>query len=181
MRISRSALLTLAVGIVATACSPLAATRPDDQRFEAVGILSDLREGATRITYTLADGRVWDRPKDQFHIVYDLPSRETLFVAGQDKDGTYVLLIGGQQGLPADCPYSLRYGGREWGDAIESQGYLWHKADMFAVVTPSPGVGADYPSNALLCLSADAEVTAVLRATPPDGTEPVPAGSAKAP
>lgn len=181
MRIGRSALLALLVGLVAAGCSPFAATRPGAQTFEAVGILTGLSEGDTRITYTLADGRVWDRPKDQFRIVYDMPAGETLFVAGQGQGGTYVLLIGGQQGLPADCPYSLRYGGREWGDAIESQGYLWRKADTFAVLTPTPGVGAEYPGNAIVCLDAEANVTAVLQLTPPDSSEPAPAGSANAP
>ncbi len=181
MRIGRSALLTLAVGMAAAACSPFATTRPSDQTFEEVGILSGLREGDARITYTLADGRVWDRPKDQFRIVYDMAGGGTLFVAGRDTEGPYVLLIGGQQGLPLDCPYSLRYGAREWGDAIESQGYLWRKADSFAVLTPSPGVGAEYPGSAIVCLDAEANVTAVLQVTPPEGSEPAPAGSAAAP
>ena len=181
MRLGRSSLLALVVGLAATGCSPLAATRPDAQTFQAVGILSGLSEFDKRIAYTLEDGRTWDRPKDQFRIVYDLPAGETLFVAGLDKTGTYVLLIGGQDGLPPDCPHSLRYGAREWGDAIESQGYLWRKAENFAVLTPSPGVGAEYPGSAIVCLDAEANVTAVLQLTPPEGSEPAPAGSATAP
>jgi hypothetical protein len=181
MFFGRSSLLALVVGLVATGCSPLAASRPDAQGFEAVGILSGLSEANTTTTYTFADGRTWDRPKDQFRVVYDMPAGETLFVAGQDKTGPYVLLIGGQQGSPPDCPYSLRYGAREWGDAIESQGYLWHKSDDFATLTLSPGVGAEYPGSVIVCLDAGANVTAVLRVTPPEGSEPAPAGSATAP
>jgi hypothetical protein len=181
MRLGRSSLLALAVGLAATGCSPFAAARPDAQTLQAVGILSGSSEAEAKTTYTLSDGRTWDRPKDEFRVVYDMPSGETLFVAGQDNAGTYVLLIGGQEGLPADCPYALRYGAREWGDAIESQGYLWHKAGTFEVRTPSPGVGAEYPGSALSCLDADANVTAVLQATPPESSEPAPVGSATAP
>ena len=181
MRLGRSSPLILVFGLAATACSPLAATRPDAQTFQAVGLLAGVSEGDTRTTYTLADGRTWDRPKAQVRVVYDMPSGETLFVAGQDRTGTHVLLVGGQEGLPPDCPHALRYGAREWGDAIESQGYLWHKADSFAVLTPSPGVGAEYPGSAIVCLDADANVTAVLQLTPPEDPEPAPAGSANAP
>lgn len=181
MLVGRSSLLALVVGLVATGCSPLAAVRPDPQTFQTVGILSGIHEANETTTYLFADGRIWDRPKDQFRLVYDLPAGETLFVAGQDKTGTYVLLIGGQEGLSPDCPHALRYGAREWGDAIESQGYLWHKADSFAVLTPSPGVGAEYPGSAIVCLDAEANVTAVLQLTPPEGSEAAPVGSATAP
>jgi hypothetical protein len=70
--------------------------------------------------------------------------RNDLFVAGIDGQGEYVLLIGGQDGLPEDCPYALRHGGRDWGDAIEAQGLLWLKANGFKSLNGSSlAVGED--------------------------------------
>lgn len=180
MRSGRAAMVAVIVGSVLASCSSSTVTRPDFLEFQAVGVLGGIEEFETRTVYTLADGRKWDRPNDQFRVAYDMPAAQTLFVAGQDKDGAFVLLIGGQQGLPADCPYSLRYGGREWGDAIESQGFAWHKAGSFAGLADNPAVGAEYPGNTLFCLDADAEVTAALQAIP-DSSDDAPQQSATAP
>ena len=172
MRLGRSSLLALAVGLVATGCSPLAATRPDAQTFQAVGILSGLSE-LTRGSPTPSKtaGRGTDRRTSSASFTTCRPGRPCSSRA-RTRPARTSCSIGGQDGPPPDCPHSLRYGAREWGDAIESQGYLWHKADNFAVLTPSPGVGAEYPGSAIVCLDAEANVTAVLRLTPPEGSEP---------
>lgn len=173
-------MVAMIVGLVVAGCSAVPATRPDFPEFQAVGVLSGIEAFEARTVYTLADGRTWDRPNDQFRVAYDMPAAQTLFVAGQDQEGLYVLLIGSQQGLPADCLYSLRYGGREWGDAIESQGFLWHKASSFAGLATTPAAGADYPDNTLFCFNADAEVTAALQAVP-NSSDSAPQQSATAP
>ena len=165
---------------VAGACSVSLPVRPADQSIEKIGVVTGGTDSQDRTTYTFADGSAWDRPKDQYRVIYDLMGRQTLFVAGTDQDGTYVLLVGSQDGLPADCAYALRYGGREWGDAVESQGLLWPKAEAFTGLAVQPGVGAEYPGNAGFCLDDRGQVTAVYLAEPgSDG--PVPVGSATAP
>jgi hypothetical protein len=124
-------------------------------------------EGDERTTYSLVDGRTWVRPNDQFRILYELQSGATLFVAGSDNDGEYVLLIGGQDGLPAACRYALRYGGRDWGDSIESQNLLWEKAPAFVGLNgPDLQSGSAYPDNAGFCLNDKAQVTSVYLAEP---------------
>ncbi len=176
--------LRLAVGLtlmaVVAACGVSLPVRPAAPMIDTIGVLSGINASTDRTTYTLADGRVWDRPNDQFRVAYDMPAAQTLFVAGADQDGTYVLLVGGQEGLPEDCPYALRYGGLDWGDAVESQGLLWPKAAGFTGIPDQPDVGADYPGNAGFCLDDHGRVTSVYLAEPGLGA-PVPAGSAAAP
>jgi hypothetical protein len=142
--------------------------KPAPPNLDTVGPLAGVSEGAESITYTLADGTVWAQPRDQFRILYDMPSGPTLFVAGTDRHGRYVLLIGGQDGLPDECTYALRYGGTEWGDSIESQGLLWAKAKGFAPLPDGPTSGGEYPGNAGFCLDDHGAVTSVYLATPTD-------------
>lgn len=182
---TRSAVLVvlLSGALVVGACDQAVPTRPPDQQLDTVGTLADMSVGEDRAWYNLADGTTWSRPTDQFRVLYDLPSRTTLFVAGIDGQGEYVLLIGGMDGLPEDCPYALRYGGREWGDAIEAQGLLWPKANGFRALNgSSPAVGEEYPGDPGFCLDDQARVTSVYVVVPPsDPSTDQPAGSAAAP
>ena len=176
--------LPLAVGLtlmaIAGACSVSLPVRPAAPSIEKIGIVTGVNAYTDRTTYTFADGSAWDRPNDQYRVIYDLMGRQTLFVAGTDQDGTYVLLVGSQDGLPVDCAYALRYGGRDWGDGVESQGLLWPKAAAFAGLAVQPTVGTEYPGNAGFCLDDRGQVTSVYLAEPgSDG--PVPVGSATAP
>lgn len=172
----------LTVVIIATAivvgCGPELPVKPPPPVIDTIGVLAGLAEFDGRIRYSLADGRQWDRPKDQFRILYDMPGRDTLFVAGTDRIGAYVLLVGGQDGLPVGCRYALRYGGTDWGDSVASQGLLWPKADGLVPLPNGPGSGSDYPSNAAYCLDDRGSVTSVYLAVPPDDGDSAPVPSA---
>lgn len=153
--------------------------RPAPSQIETAGELVSSSASEGQSLYSLADGTSWVRPNDQFRVLYDMPGTRTLFVSGTDGQGTFVALVGSQDGLPADCPFAVRYGGREWGDAIESQGIMWRKAPELDSAIPTPASGADYPDNAILCLDSEGSVVRLIVATPPSG-EPQPAGSAQA-
>jgi hypothetical protein len=148
------------------------ASRPALQAFDTVGLLAGVAEHADKVVYSLLDGRTWERPKDQFRVAYDLSSRSVLFLSATDADGTFVWLIGTPEGVPTDCKHVVRYGAREWGDAIESQGVLWPKAANFASTIPIPAVGETYPSAAFLCLDDHAQATSVMQNVPPADSSP---------
>ena len=164
---SRNALaatLILSTSLLGSACgNPV---RPPTPNVEKVGIVVGGRESNESMTFTLGDGTAWTRRIGQFRFKYRAEGDRTLFVAGTDQEGTYVYLIGNQQGLPPECKYALRYGGREWGDAIESHGLLWPKAPNFVGIEAGPSYGAEYPQNAGLCLDDHARVTSVYLAQP---------------
>lgn len=173
-------ILTVAtiVNVIVVGCGFEPPVKPPPPVIETIGVLAGLAEFDGRVRYSLADGRQWDRPKDQFRILYDMPGRDTLFVAGADSVGAYVLLVGSQDGLPVDCRYALRYGGTDWGDSIASQGLLWPKADTFVPLPDGPGSGSDYPSNAAFCLDDRGSVTSVYLAVPPEDEDSAPVPSA---
>jgi hypothetical protein len=97
--IGPSAVLT----IVVAACGAAPPVRPVAPVFDTIAPLIGSTESEDRTTYSLADGRIWQRQNDQFRVIYDMPGEETLFVAGTDPEGAYVLLVGSQDGLPAEC------------------------------------------------------------------------------
>jgi hypothetical protein len=168
----KALLAALAVASIWTlaGCADALPRRPDASALDVVGRLLAVNESDTRTQYGLADGTTWARLNDTFRVLYDLPGENTLFVAGHDSQGEYVLLVGDQDGLPPGCAYALRYGGTDWGDAVEGQGVLWRKAVDF---TPLEGAevrpGSAYPSNAALCLNERAEVTSIYLAEPAPG------------
>jgi len=143
-----------------------------------IGPLLNVNEGDSRTMFSLADGTSWARDNDQFRTLYDLRGENTLFVAGHDNQGDYVLLVGDQDGLPEDCKYALRYGGRDWGDSIESQGLLWQKAPGFSQEEAVVNSGEAYPENAGFCLDDQGRIASVYLARPPSASEGVPIGSA---
>lgn len=174
MRRTGALTLVASLAIAFVACGEVP-VKPERPTVDMVGPLAGIQEGNKRITYTLEDGRQWVRARDEYEVVYDLPSGPTLFVALSNPAGTFVLLVGGQDGLPADCSYALRYGGREWGDSIESQGFLWPKADGFVPLPGGPASGGAYATNAGFCLDEQAAVTSVYIVTPnEDNTAPAP-------
>lgn len=73
--------------------------KPERPKVGMVGPLAGIEQGEDRVMYTLEDRRQWARARDQFEVVYDLPSAPTLFVALSNPAGVYVLLVGGQDGL----------------------------------------------------------------------------------
>lgn len=153
--------------------------RPAGPQLDVVSPLLGQTISEDRVWYTLGNGTTWSRSVGQFRVLYDLPSTTTLFVAGTDEAGEYVLLIGGQDGLGPDCPYALRYGGREWGDAIEAHGLLWPKATDFR--TPDglgASVGEMFPGNVGFCLDDAAFVTSAYLAEPSTKEELSPSASA---
>jgi hypothetical protein len=176
MKLSRW--LALTVIVVSTACSTPVPVRPPPQALEVVAPLLSVSEFETRTMYSLTDGTSWTREKDQFRVLYDLPGVNTLFVAGRDAQGEYVLLVGDQDGLPDGCAYALRYGGRDWGDSIEAQGLLWPKAPGFDDSAAAVQSGQAYPTNAGFCVDDQASVTSVYLAEPLDGSGQAPAASA---
>ena len=119
------------------------------------------------------------RANDQFRLLYDMPGSRTLFVAGHDQQGTFVALVGSQDGLPVSCPFAVRYGGREWGDAIESQGVMWLKAAGLESEVATPATGSAYPDGTVLCLDEEARVKSLLLVSP-QSSDQEPAGSGAA-
>lgn len=169
MRRLLAALGVAAISILGSCADPLP-SRPAASALDVVGVLLSVNEFDARTQYGLVDGTTWARPNDKFRILYDVPGENTLFVAGHDSQGEFVLLVGDQDGLPVDCTYALRFGGTDWGDAIESQGVLWRKTDDFTGLAGTPvGSGSAYPSNTGICLDGRAEATAVYLAEPPAG------------
>lgn len=98
MRRTGALTLVVALAIAFVACGEVP-VEPDRPTVDMVGPLAGIEEGEDRVMYTLEDGRQWARARDQFEVVYDLPSGPTLFVALSNPAGVYVLLVGGQDGL----------------------------------------------------------------------------------
>jgi hypothetical protein len=167
------------VAVLVAGCGGTSKVRPTAPALETVGVLATVKEFDDRTEYSLTDGITWSRPKSAFRLVYDFPAGSTLFVSGTDAAGTFVYLIGRQEGLAADCQHALRYGGSDWGDSIEAQGLLWTKAPDFTGLPEAPsGTGWAYPDSVGFCLDDQARVTSVYVASPPTGT-PQPAGSGR--
>ena len=141
-------------------------TRPPFPNLETIGVLATQEIYADRRVFRLADGRVWGRSNEAFRIPYAQPAGSTLFVAGSDSLGTFVLLIGGQQGLPAECIHAIGYGGREWGDAIEAAGFLWRKSPVYSA--SALPVGSEYGTTTRFCLDDSARVTSLVVIGPTD-------------
>jgi hypothetical protein len=170
---TRAHLAIVAVTALAAGCTSLVGpTRPAFPDFQTIGEVASVSEGAADTTYSLSNGQVWKRQNGQFRVAYDMSGDRTLFIAGQDQQGAYILLVGSQQGLPDDCTYALRYGGREWGDAVESQGFVWRKSGAFEVAPPMPALGGDYPGNTVFCLDEAAEVASFFEASADPSSAP---------
>jgi len=172
---ARAALLCGVALLVASACQSLTpSSRPRSQVISTVGVVEDTEEHSDRLVIRLVGGQVWERPKDQFRIIYQAGSSPTLFVAGLDSKGTYVLLIGSLPGLPQECRYALGVSGRDWGDAVEAGGSLWPKAPNFR---GSVTVGMEYPKDVRFCLNDHAQVESAVVPSPSEGTDSVPSAS----
>jgi hypothetical protein len=156
------------------ACSP-SPSRPPPQTIETVGVVRSFEEGANGLVVQFVEGRVWERPKGQYRVSYDFGEVPQLLVAGQDDQGTYIMLIGGLPWLPEDCRFTIGRGGREWGDAIETEGLLWPKSPLFSLSSLS--VGTEYPKDVQFCLDEQARIESFV--TRPQGSDEAPVGSAR--
>jgi hypothetical protein len=136
------------------ACGQQTPSRPSPIAIHTIGLLADEQVYKDHTVYVLADGRRWDRPNAAFRIAYQAQSDSTLFIAGEDGQGTYVLLVGGQDGLPADCKHAIGNGGVDFGDGIAAEGFLWRKAPTYQGA-PS---GTVYPSTIRFCLDDEGRV-----------------------
>jgi hypothetical protein len=155
--------------VLTPASTPMPSTTP----VLAVGILLDELIGAQTTRYRMSDGTTWERANDAFHVLYHQPSGSTLFLASVDSAGPFVMLIGGQDGLPAECRHVLGYGGLDLDGAIDvhlvnaEHDVVLAKAPSFgASAIPSAGV---YPETVRFCLDDDARVEraiSILRPTP---------------
>jgi hypothetical protein len=150
--------------VVACGTTGPISTRPPLRDLETVGLLETEELYADHRVFRLKGGQVWDRPNDAFRVAYEQPAGSTLFVAGSDAEGTFVLLIGGQDGLPSTCEHAIGYGGRDWGNAIEAEGFLWTKSAAYA--GPDLPIGAELPSTVRVCLNERAHATAVVDIRP---------------
>ncbi len=140
-----------------------------------MGVVASFEEGATRLIVRLVGGRVWERPSGQYRVTYVFGESPDLLVAGQDAEGTYVMLIGGLPWLPKECRFTIGHGGRDWGDAIETEGLLWQKSPLFP--PSSLSVGAEYPKEVQFCLDEQARVESL--AVRPPQSDGAPVGSAR--
>jgi hypothetical protein len=159
---SRLGISILAVGSVA-ACGAPAPTRPSPVAILTIGILADQQIYADPTLFALADGQTWERPNDDFRYAYQAPSGSTLFIARVHGRGADVLLIGGQDDLPAECRHAIGYGGIDWADGVEAEGFLWHKAPTNA----GKPAGTLYPTTTRLCLDDQGRVASRAQLTAP--------------
>ncbi len=152
LKVGRAVLMAAAVA----ACGAPAPSHPPRIAIETVGLLADERVYADHTEYELQDGRTWARPNDEFRIAYQAPSGSTLFIAGADDGGPYVLMIGGQDGLPPECTHAIGYGGTDLGDGIAVEDFLWPKAPGYAGdLSPTT-----YPTTTRFCLDDQGRVAA---------------------
>ena len=171
-----SAALGLLVGcVVASACSaPDRVTSPPPfPTLDLVGVLDRQEIYADHRVFVLANGRVWDQPNDSFRMAYERPAGSTLFVQGSDAQGVFVLLVGGQDGLPPDCRHAIGNGGVDWGNAVEAAGFLWRKAPDYA--GPVVPVGTEIGTSSRFCLDDLGRVSSLAAldtggSTPPSQT-----------
>ena len=141
-----------------------------------VGVVQSFEEYADRLIVRFVGGRVWERPKDQYRVTTISGESPDLLVAGQDAEGTYVMLIGGLDWLPEACRFTIGHGGRDWGDAIETEGLLWPKSPLFPPSSLSVGTG--YPKEVGFCLDEQARVESFVSVRPPQ-SDGAPVGSAQ--
>lgn len=163
--------------LVPLACAP-SPSRPPSQSIVTVGVVRSFEEYADRVIVRFVGGRVWERPKDQYRVTYVFGESPDLLVAGQDAEGTYILLIGGLPWLPKECRFTIGHGGRDWGDAIEAEGLLWQKSPIYP--PNSLSVGAAYPKEVQFCLDEQGRIESFVTRQPP-GSDGAPVGSAQAP
>jgi hypothetical protein len=156
--------LGLALAAIASACNGLVPS-PPAATINQVGSLAGVRETSEGVEYTLTDGTIWTGRTGQYRVAYDMSGAETLFVRGTDRDGTFVMLIGDQDGLPGSCRFALRYGAVDAGTEVRAQGVLWPKSGGFSTDAVPSAVG-EYPSNSVVCLDEAGSATGVILATP---------------
>lgn len=148
---------------VVAACGAPAPSAPRSISIQTVGLLADERVYADHTEYILADGRMWTRPNGEFRVAYQAPSGSTLFIAGTDDRGPYVILVGGQDGLPSECAHAIGYGGTDLGSGVAVEGFVWPKAPGFAG-DASP---TSYPTTTRFCLDDQGRVAARVEITKP--------------
>lgn len=170
--LARATLVAVFVATLGGACGTRESvpTRPPLPILDTVGVLAGDEAYADHRVFRLTSGRVWDRPNEAFRIAYDRAARSTLFVAGADSEGVFVLLIGGQEGLPAACEHAIGYGGHDWGDAIEAEGFLWRKSPTYA--GPVLSIGTELPTTVRVCLDERAQATTIVDIRPSGDPEP---------
>jgi hypothetical protein len=153
----------LLIGAAVTACGAPLPSRPSPIAIETIGLLADEQIYADHTVFILADGRRWERPNDEFRIAYQAPAGSTLFIAGTDSRGTYVLLVGGQDGLPAQCQHAIGYGGVDFGDGVAAEGFLWRKAPAYQ----GGAAGTVYRTTTRFCLDDQGRVASRADLTAP--------------
>ena len=153
------ALLIAVIG--ASGCEPAEPTppMPSPQAIELVGVIRETAVNADSTRYELEDGRVWERPTDDFRVAYDNGGNGSLLIVGIDDQGEYVIVAGGIEGLPPECRWVIGPDGRDWGHSIESIGLLWAKSPDFAPSSGAIELGESYPSRTRFCLDEQARVS----------------------
>ena len=138
--------------------------RPPAIEADTIGLLVGEHVYADRTEFLLANGTSWTRPNSGFRRVYDRPAGSTLFIAGSDSSGPWVLLVGGQDGLPSDCTHAIGYGGVDFGDGVAAAGFLWPKAPSFSGTADT----SIYGSLTRFCLDNQARVSGRVDLSPPN-------------
>lgn len=132
---------------------------PSAQAVELVGVIANTVVDTETTRYELEDGRVWQRPTEDFRVVYDQGGNGSLLVVGNDDEGEYVVVAGGIEGLPPECRWVIGPDGRDWGGSVESLGLLWAKSPGFTAPEPPVAIGDTYASRTRFCLDDMARVS----------------------
>jgi hypothetical protein len=153
-----AALLIAVSGVIA--CNPAEPTPSlNPQAIELVGVIRQTAVDTTNTRYELEDGRIWERPTDQFRVVYDHGGIGDLLVVGNDDQGEYVVVAGGIEGLPPECRWVIGPDGLDRGTSVETIGLLWQKGPAFAPSANAGAIGDAFPSRTRFCLDDQARVT----------------------
>jgi hypothetical protein len=132
---------------------------PSPQAIELVGVIRQTAVDTDSTRYELEDGRIWQRPTDEFRVAYDHGGNGSLLIVGNDDEGEYVVVAGGIEGLPPECRWVIGPDGRDWGGSIESIGLLWTKSPAFVPPPAGVALGESYPSRTRFCLDEQARVS----------------------
>ena len=124
---------------------------------ERVGLIAAEEIHATNRTCRLSDGRVWEAQNGTFRILVDSGGGRRLLIAGRDATGTWLAVLGHQDGVPDDCFVSNQRG-REWPDAIGLLGFAWPKRGGFQAGGLKVATGFRYPDGTRFCFDEHGQV-----------------------
>lgn len=153
------------VAMLTVACNSLGESTPPQaasSTFDVVGVVTGHSVTSNRLIFDLEGGDTVEFDRDVVRVLFESGAAPRLLISGRDKSGDWLVVVGGQEGMPSDCSV-VNAAGIEWGKRIDLFGILWPKSDAFQVDMPLPALGSPYPDGTRFCLDASARVAAAIR------------------